>query len=78
MPNRVVFASLASRSASEKHRTAGIEAPTPRGSHPTRSNRSSRGEPARLGLRAAAISVPEAPGPPGLITRDPTRCSREH
>ena len=52
--------------------SAGSLAATPRGSKPTMSNRASTAE--GNSLRApSAYCTPEPPGPPGLITRSPTR-----
>lgn len=50
----------------------GVESPTPRGSHPTRSNR--RAIPGLKGSSSTS-STPEPPGPPGLATMVPIRSS---
>src|SRR4051812_2550941 len=52
-----------------RHRT-GDDAPTPRGSKLTTSNRR-RSEADTAALFAFRLSTPEAPGPPKLSTRDP-------
>jgi len=57
-------------SASELHHSAGVDDPTPRGSKPTRSNRS-RTDAGMLSTIPAAASIPDSPGPPGLTISDP-------
>ena len=52
--------------------STGLLRPTPRGSNETMSNRSSSpGE--RTDSSLARSSIPELPGPPGLITSEPIR-----
>src|SRR3954447_8463376 len=52
------------------HWTA-LDWPTPRGSKPIKSNRAS--SPGTSPARNGRKSMPEAPGPPGLVSREPTR-----
>ena len=64
----------ASASASVRHRTAGAEWPTPRGSKPTRSKLRLIGEPSSSEAIPATMSTADPPGPPGLTSSDPMRC----
>ena len=60
-----------SREASSRH-AMGVLAPTPRGSNPIRSKRASTSSEKMLALPCTR-SMPDAPGPPGLTSRDPIR-----
>ena len=64
----------ATHSASVRQSIAGVLAPTPRGSNPTRSNRCPSGLSASCGPSDATMPSPEAPGPPGLNSNEPIRC----
>ena len=59
-----------SLSSSELHHSAGLDAPTPRGSNPTRSKRS-RTDCGMVPTRLTAASTPDSPGPPGLTNSEP-------
>ena len=63
----------ASRSGPSRQRIVGSLSPTPRGSKPTTSKRRPTSVEASDVERYAAVWMPEAPGPPGLITSDPMR-----
>jgi hypothetical protein len=63
--------SCASLSLSSRQ-TTGVDFPTPRGSNPTTSYALSTSEPNRLGTESMK-SRPDAPGPPGFVSRAPTR-----
>ena len=58
-----------------KHLIAGWLAPTPRGSNPIRSNRWASGLLPICWAVSTAVPVPDAPGPPGLISSEPIRCA---
>ena len=64
----------ATHSASVRQSIAGVLAPTPRGSNPTKSNRLPSGLSASCGPSDATMPRPDAPGPPGLNSSEPMRC----
>ena len=61
-------------SAAVRQWIAGVLAPIPRGSNPTRSKRRATSVPSIRIASCEEISTPDAPGPPGLTSSEPMRC----